>query len=242
MNLQDYLKLKEELKEKQPRYRSLCTSCMQPAFSCYCHHIQKVNCQIEFIILIHPIEVKRRIATGRMSQLCLENSKLIKGEDFAENAQVNAILADQDSQCVILYPGKNAQNLSVMSEEQKNLNFSQSKKLVVFVIDGTWATAGKMIRRSPNLLKLPKICFVPKGLSQFRVRKQPAPECFSTIEAIHQTIELLGLQRGFQVSGREHDRLLYVFNQMVEKQLTFVREAYDHPRLRAYRRPKFRVA
>lgn len=242
MNVQDYLNKKAELKNAQKQYRNLCLCCMQPDFSCYCAQIEKVNTNINFIILIHPIEVKRRIATGRMSHLCLESSELIKGEDFKNNERVNELIKDQQAQNLILYPGKKAMNLTSMTKEQKDLQFSHSRPLNIFVIDGTWATAVKMLNRSPNLQTLEKICFVPQGLSQFRVRKQPAPECFSTIEAVHQTIELLGNQRGFETEKRTHDKLLHVFNYMVEKQLTFVREAYDHPRLRSYRRPKFRVA
>ena len=72
---------------------------------------------------------------------------------------------------------------------------------------------------SKNLKNLPQICFTPERLSTFRVRKQPAPECVSTIEAIHQCIELLGTE------NREHDKLLEVFDQLVEQQLVFVERA-----------------
>jgi DTW domain-containing protein YfiP len=48
------------------------------------------------------------------------------------------------------------------------------------------------------------------------VRKQPAPEFLSTIEAIHQTIDLFA-----EGGSREHDNLLTVFDQMVEFQLRF---------------------
>ena len=96
------------------------------------------------------------------------------------------------------------------------------KKLTVFVIDGTWATARKMVRLSTNLHALPRICFTPPAPSNFRVRKQPKAECYSTIEAIHHTIELLGESRGFPVAERGHDHLLRVFDWMVTRQLEFI--------------------
>ena len=120
--------------------------------------------------------------------------------------------------------------------------FKTEKTPVVFVIDGTWATARKMMRQSENLHAVPRICFTPSAPSQFRVRKQPKAECFSTIEAIHQCVELLGEQVGFNLNRREHDNLLNVFNQMVERQLHFIREAFDNPRSTSYRRVKNRVA
>ena len=81
MNSTDYLQKKIKLFEQSPKYRILCTKCIQPDFSCYCKTIQPINCPINFVILIHPIEAKRRIATGRMSHLCLKGSHLIKGQN-----------------------------------------------------------------------------------------------------------------------------------------------------------------
>jgi DTW domain-containing protein YfiP len=103
---------------------------------------------------------------------------------------------------------------------------------VVFVIDGTWNTVKKMLRLSPNILSLPRFCFTPPGLSNFKVRKQPAPECYSTIEAIHHTIELLGPSRGFSIAEGHHHHLLDVFGYMVQAQLRFIENAPEP----AYRR------
>lgn len=174
------------------------------------------ECGIEFVILIHPIEVKRRIATGRMAHLCLADSHLIAGKEFSSNREVQSILANPKNFCVTLYPGPRSKNLSLMTEEARACFVPPGKKLVVFVIDGTWNTAGRMIR-SDGLRDLPTISFDPETQSRFRVRKQPAPECLSTIEAIHRTIDLL---KG-PSSSREHDTLLDVFDQMVEFQLLF---------------------
>jgi DTW domain-containing protein YfiP len=75
------------------------------------------------------------------------------------------------------------------------------------------------MQRSANLQKLPRICFQPARPSNFRVRKQPQENFFSTIEAIHETIELIGPARGFDPSSRRHDSLLRVFDTMVDQQI-----------------------
>lgn len=121
-----------------------------------------------------------------------------------------------------------------MMEKQKM--FNPSKKLRVFVIDGTWATAKKMVRLSTNLHTLPRICFSSDQPSTFRVRKQPRAGCFSTIEAIHHTIELLGEQNGFDLQSGKHHNLLTVFDSMVETQLRFIQEANLNLRTASYRR------
>lgn len=217
IGLREYLLKKHLQNLAKPIYRHLCSTCLHPEFSCYCATINTFDPQAQFVILIHPIEFQRRIATGRMAHLILQNSVLIRGHDFSENMQVNSILQDQKNHCVILYPHQSALNLSEQSS-LKNI-FPQNKNLVVFVIDGTWATARQMMRQSENLQKVPKVCFTPKTKSNFRVRKQPDVHCLSTIEAIHEFIEVAGDSFSFDKSKRSHDSLLSAFNSMVEKQI-----------------------
>lgn len=220
MNIQQYRERQKKLSQQQSsQYRSFCISCLQPEAGCYCTYLKPFDPQINFVILIHPIEVRRRIATGRMSHLCLQNSYLISGQDYSDNEQVNRLIADSNNVPAILYPGPDSINLSSLSLEARQDIFPRDKKLTLFVIDGTWATAKKMMRESSNLKKLPKICFSPEKPSTFRVRKQPNEQCYSTIEAIHQTIDLLGDSRGYDVRTRQHDNLLQVFEVMVERQI-----------------------
>ncbi|MES2934386.1 MAG: tRNA-uridine aminocarboxypropyltransferase [Pseudomonadota bacterium] len=220
MKLHEYHAQRQSLAEQAPVYRASCSACLQSQFNCYCPHIVAFDPQIEFVILIHPIEVRRRIATGRMSHLCLQHSHLILGQDYSDNAQVNQLLNDPAKQAVMLYPGQNSTNLSALSLAERSAPFALDKKLVIFVIDGTWATARNMVRQSRNLQDLPRVCFSLDRPSSFRVRKQPAPGCYSTIEAIHEVIELVAPIYGF--AGRAHDNLLHVFDHMVERQLQFV--------------------
>jgi len=238
VTLDDFIQRRNIRTQNEPSVRTLCVSCLQPVFSCYCRHIKKFDSKINFVILIHPLEWRRRIATGRMSHLCLENSRLIQGYSYSESKPVNKILSDPLNYSVVLYPGSGSINISSIDCEAKNHLFpsdkKQAKKLVVFVIDGTWSTASKMVRRSDNLMALPQICFTPPKASNFRVRKQPKANCYSTIEAIHEVIELLGESQGFDIKSRKHDGLIHVFDQMVEKQLLCQRQFNSSRHLRNY--------
>jgi DTW domain-containing protein YfiP len=236
MNLKEYQLKRANLLLQAPKYRVLCSACAQPDFGCYCAQVQSFDAKINFVVLIHPVEVKRRIATGRMSHLCLKDSYLIKGQNYTEDNLVNELIQDYEHHSVILYPGPASKNLSLLPTKEKANLFPKNKKLRIFVIDGTWATARKMIRQSENLNVLPRICFSPEKPSNFRVRKQPHPNCYSTIEAIHHTIELIGESQGFSVKKREHDKLLQVFDYMVERQLGFIRESNLNLRVASYRR------
>jgi DTW domain-containing protein len=236
MDILTYKRKRELLLSQEPQYRRICAVCVQPDFCCYCHQVHTFDPKINFVILIHPVEVKRRIATGRMSHLCLQGSYLIKGQDYTHNALVNELINDSDYHSVILYPGSTSQNLTDVCESKKASLFPKNKKLRIFVIDGTWATARKMTRQSENLKTLPRICFTPPTPSNFRVRKQPKADCYSTIEAIHHTIELLGASQNFDTHKRSHDKLLTVFNHLVERQLEFIKESHRKNRASTYRR------
>lgn len=207
MNVATYLERKSLL--KNPTARPVCWTCRQAGAGCFCAHVKPFDPGVQFVILIHPIEARRRVATGRMAHLSLRGSILIEGVEFSGHPQIRELVSSPENHCVILYPGRNSTDLS----REGAAFIPDAKKLVVFVIDGTWATAGRMIR-SEDLRGLPSISFTPSTRSRFRVRRQPAAECLSTIEAIHRTIDLLG-------TTQDHDRLLTVFDKMVEFQLGF---------------------
>lgn len=201
------------------RERGLCLSCLRPPLTCYCEKIRRFDPKIEFVILIHGREAQKRIATGRLSHRTLVGSQLIQGYDYTQNARVNEILADPARHCVVLYPGEGSVDLTQASRSARREIFPAGKRPVVFVIDGTWITARKTMQRSANLAALPRISFDPGRPSRFRVRKQPQENFFSTLEAIHETIELLGPGVGFATESREHDALLNAFEAMIEQQL-----------------------
>lgn len=250
MNIKKYQEKRLRDLAEQPQFRKVCWRCRQTSYTCYCEHVLPFDPQMKFVVLIHPLEVKRRIATGRMSHLCLERSELIEGEDYSDNKRVNEILASPELHPVVLYPGRHAvdisnevpdyflafsadspssvRDISSLAEDQQSNDVLQPvlrgpRRLTIFVIDGTWNTARKTMHLSRNLRALPQICFTPTRPSNFQVRKQPAENCVSTLEAIHQTIELLGPACGFDINSRRHDRLLQTFARMVDKQLRFVR-------------------
>ena len=222
MNVQEYtLRRDRERAALLDPGRGLCLRCLRPHLTCYCSELKPFDPKIRFVILIHVREAQKRIATGRITHLSLENSLLLHGYDYSEDPRVNALIDCERNHCVVLYPGKNSANLTVQPEAR---NFPPDRELVVFVIDGTWVTARKTMSRSRNLKTLPRICFDPPGESRFRLRKQPRAYCYSTVEAVHHTIELLGDGRGFSVAERTHDRLIHVFDHIVEQQIELAKQ------------------
>ena len=165
--------------------------------------------ETKFVILIHQEELRRSVATGRMAHLSLKGSVLLRGSNFTHHECLNEILKSKEYHCVLLYPGKNALNLS-----QLKTQLPVHKKLVLIVLDATWHEARRMYRFSKNLHGLPMVSFTPHSPSQFQVRKQPKSICYSTIESIHHVLKHLE-------PDKEYDGMLEAFSFLVQTQLYF---------------------
>jgi DTW domain-containing protein len=206
----------------------MCWQCRQPEKSCYCSLAVPFESGCDFVILIHPRENRRRIATGRMAHRLLTNSFLFEGEIFDDHPGISRLLADPKRKCLILYPDRTALDIDASTDDELRVFSGNAKRPTIFLIDGTWATAKRTMRLSSQLAGLARLKFSPQVRSRFQsVRKQPASECLSTIEAIHELIERLNTRiesRKVLAENREHDRLLNVFVQMVERQASFLAE------------------
>lgn len=196
------------------RERVLCLRCLRPQTTCYCKTVKPFRAEPQIVLLQHPAEQRNGIGTARMTHHCITNSKLIFGCQFEDNSDVNELIHEPDHHCVVLYPSKRSLNLSSKTLPEIQASFPHDKKLVVFIIDGTWYSAKKMINHSPNLAALPHISFIPKQASEYKIRRQPAEQCVSTIEAVHQILAMLEPKL-------DASNLLDVFRGMVEKQVYY---------------------
>ena len=177
-----------QLEKKDPRIK--CYKCMRPVVSCICKHIDPIHTKTRFIILMHPKEYKKeKNGTGRMTNLQLRNSEIIVGVDFTNNARVNEILTNEKSGSFLLYPGKDNFNLSV-SKNSEIISFMGDNPHI-FILDGTWPCARKMLKMSKNLQKLKRVSFDNEIKSKFIIKQQPKSICLSTIESVFTVINLL---------------------------------------------------
>ena len=202
-------------------YRPSCWRCRRPLNGCYCSLIQPFASDPRIVILCQPREAKHRLGTGRMAHLCLSNSALIQGVDFTSDLRVNREIEDPANFSVLLYPSNDSIDLSKLDELERRALVPRRQRLVVFVLDGTWKSVRKMIGLSENLRRLPTISFTPVTPSGYRIRRQPRPQCYSTVEAIHQVIELFTSDGKGSGAARPQDNLLAVFAALVNRQLTY---------------------
>jgi len=214
--------------------REMCYRCFWPKPLCWCGSITPMPSRTKFVFLMHPHELKRvKAGTGRLTHLCLADSEIHVGIEFDENEAVQAILNDPANYPVLLYPSREASDLS--KGELQTADFG-GRRLVVFLLDATWRLVRRMLRLSPSLQRLPRIMFSNAAPSRYVIKKQPEAGCLSTLEATHEL--LVALER----SGLDHyampEQLLGVFQRMQDFQL---RCAADSAR-QGYRRHALRPA
>lgn len=210
--------------------REKCYKCMRASSICICSFLNPIETKTHFVFLIHPMEYKKeKNSTGLMTHRQLKNSRLIVGIDFSKDKEVNLILNDPAHSCYLLYPGSDSLNLSSISKFDQNK--LKKEKKVIFIIDGTWPCAKKMLRLSENLHDIPKISFNNDEKSKFILKQQPAPNCLSTIES---TLKIIKLLKDNDIEDCETENFLKPFFKMIDIQL----ECFKNPPNTSYRSRK----
>jgi DTW domain-containing protein YfiP len=181
---------------------------------------------------MHPKEFKKeRLGTGKMTRTAFAGSELHVDVDFTESRSVNGLITDPANFCAVLWPGVGALAWSGPEGLPAQLI---GKRLVVFLLDGTWSCARKMYRMSANLQALPKIAFEPSEPSRFRIKQQPDVRCLSTVETtrlLFKEMECAGLEE-----QQDWDALLRPFEELNDRQIAIAAD----PARRGYRRGVYR--
>ena len=108
----------------------------------------------------------------------------------------------------------------------------RDRGLTLIALDGTWWQARKLLRLNPMLAALPRVAFTPQRLSDYRIRRQPAAHCVSTIEALAETLSALEPEAG------PFDRLLDPFRAMVARQEWYAAEVRSQRHRQPVRAPR----
>lgn len=191
---------------------------MRPSSTCICEHVNPRETKARFIILMHPKEYNReKNGTGHMTKLQLENSEIIVGVDFTKNKRVNDILNNQENSSFLLYPGKDNFNLSLRNGSEMTTFLGNNPN--IFILDGTWPCARKMLKLSTNLQQLKRLSFDNKIVSKFIIKQQPDALCLSTIESVFTVLNLLK-EGGIEQCDTEG--FLIPFEKMIEYQLGYI--------------------
>jgi hypothetical protein len=195
--------------------RVTCQRCRRPDPLCVCKDLPAIPSVSRVVLLQHPREAKVAICSARLTRLALERAELHRGVVFEEDPRVRALAETPGA--ALLFPGGGATPAQHVPAPPS----------VLFVFDGTWFHAGKMLTVNPRLAALPRIAVFPSTPSGYgELRREPAPGHLSTAEAVALALGLL------ERDPEKFAPLVHAFRRSVELQLEVARSSRRAPRHR----------
>ncbi|OUS40083.1 hypothetical protein A9R00_07705 [Oleispira antarctica] len=184
-----------------PFYCAHCIHCRLPEQSCICAQIKETKLPFKIILCSHSKEWQRNDNTGQWAVLSSKDIKRYRWHRKPELIQpeFNQLEFTTEAGHFLLFPAPDSQPISQLEHEITHL----------WVIDGTWQEAQKMLNQSSWLQGLPKIS-ITSASSEFVLRRNQRG--LSTIEAIECAV------RDNQPSDISADKLNFNFN-LIQNQL-----------------------
>lgn len=205
------------LKEVHSAHREQCYTCRRAKINCLCDSIKPFATRMRFVILMHSKEAReQKTGTARLAKACLTNAELLTGVDFTCNDRVNSLLQNSSYNPFVLYPGPKAVNFKTLANDLSR----EEKILLIFVIDGTWACAKRLLNKSLNIRALPRLSFSRNYISTFAIKKQPREHCVSTIEAINYLCEE-AKEAGYENLDVKNGALMVLLKKLVDTQMRY---------------------
>lgn len=183
--------------------REMCWRCHKARVVCICDRVPSVETQTRLTIVQHADERFHPLGTARFAKLGLPNSRVVVR--WLEGPAAQRPLPDLGPDATLLYPAPDARDLADLSP------FERPTHLVI--LDGTWPKAKAIYKRTPQLQRLPAVLLNPQQPSSYRIRKEPALDCLSTIESIVAALRIL------EPENTAVDGLVTGFNAMIDEQI-----------------------
>jgi len=206
--------------------RQYCYTCLRPKRVCLCHSIHVENNPCTIGILQHPNEKGKTFNTAKIAELSLKNSFLYTGVNFDDDEIFNAKLSEFNIENVgVLYPSESAIDLSLAPKELECL----------FVVDGTWPEAKKILNKTTCFNSIQHYAFTPKAISNYSLRKEPDVNYVCSLEAIVESLRILEKDRN------RYGGLLDTLSEMIRIQESFRYSNSRHKSSSEYTKIKRRI-
>lgn len=193
--------------------RAYCSNCERPLSRCLCSLATRITLPWRLVVLQEPGEVKQAKGSLALLKACVHEITVWSSPDFSQHIELNALLAEPNLQCVLLYPGEQAQLVSHWQE------FAPTGPLCIIVLDGTWRKSLKMLLGHPKLAQLPRMSLASTRASRYLIRKSQRADGLSTFEAVGFLMREWCQQQGDAVGIAESERLLASFERWIVREL-----------------------
>ena len=142
-------------------------------------------------LLMAPFEALKPSNTGWLVADVVPDTFAFAWSRLAIDPGLLALLADPQWKPVVVFPGEFATPERVVMDSPAAVSASTSRPLFI-LLDGTWAEARKMFRKSPYLDALPVLSLHPEQRSRYQLRRSWHPHHLCTSEVAAMCLALAG--------------------------------------------------
>ncbi len=170
-----------------------CPRCHKPEPLCICDSIVPIDNKISLLILQHPQEQDRLLATARVAALHFTNSLVKVGLSWPSLSKILGREVDPQRWAILYLGSAKVADLEtdrdiVAIDKKGQLEENQRGILKdlqgVIVLDGTWSQAKALWWRNAWMLKCRRVILDPAQPSRYgKLRREPRRDGLSTLEA-----------------------------------------------------------
>jgi DTW domain-containing protein len=178
-----------------------CTGCRLVITHCLCSLRPNVATHAGMCLLMGDIEALKPSNTGWLIADVVADTFAFEWTRTSANPALLSLLLDPQWQPLVVYPGEFVDKARVVNAVPALPQTDQaalSKRPLFILLDGTWAEAGKMFRKSPYLADFPVLSLLPDQLSRYKLRRSKRDDHFCTSEVAALCLELAGEPRAAQ--------------------------------------------
>lgn len=168
-----------------------CEGCRLVASHCICAQRPCVDVAAGVCLIMGDIEALKPSNTGWLVADVVANTFAFGWSRTAVDPGLLAVLSDPQWQPYLVFPGEFSAPERVVTELVP-LEGEAGKRPLFVLLDGTWAEARKMFRKSPYLDALPVLSLNPGLVSNYRLRRSSRDDHFCTSEVAALCLSLAG--------------------------------------------------
>jgi DTW domain-containing protein len=172
-----------------------CEACRLVVTHCLCSLRPSLYTRAGVCLLMGDIEALKPSNTGWLVADLVQDTFAFEWTRTSADPALLALLLDPQWLPMVVYPGEFVESARVVREVPSAALASHeasAKRPLFILLDGTWAEAGKMFRKSPYLASLPVLSLQSNQLSRYRLRRSTRGDHFCTAEVAALCLALAG--------------------------------------------------
>lgn len=171
-----------------------CENCQLAVYACICEWQPQLNSRVEFVLLLHRIEIFKPTNTGRLiADLMPAKTHAFCWSRTAPEQVLLDLLLDENRQCFIVFPADTPE--AKAKPRKVFVEIPDNEKIKTFILlDATWKQSGRMFHLSRWLERVPCVSLPQGVLRGYAVRKSHQDDYFSTAEAAALCLQMAGEQ------------------------------------------------